>query len=114
MMIKLTVSAAKKVQASLTRRGHGIGFRLGIREAGCTGFKYIVDYVEEQGTDDVVFETEGVRVFVRASVLPHIDGTVVDYVTEGANNHFVYQNPNVTDACGCGESFTTRLNSVVQ
>jgi iron-sulfur cluster assembly protein len=114
MAITLTPPAAKQIKDSIRRRGHGLGFRLGTREAGCTGFKYIVDYVEEKRLDDVVFETEGVHVFVQASALAHLDGTIVDYVTEGVNSQFVYRNPNVTDSCGCGESFTTRLNSVTQ
>lgn len=112
MAIQLTPAAAKKIKESISARGHGIGFRLGIREAGCTGFKYLIDYVDEKLSDDVAFETDGVPVFVQAAALVYLDGTVVDYVTEGANSHFVYQNPNVTDACGCGESFTTRLNVV--
>jgi iron-sulfur cluster assembly protein len=106
MSISLTESAATRIRTFLASRGHGIGLRLGVRKTGCSGFAYVVNYADAQQTDDVVFEDRGVRVFVDPSSLKLIDGTVVDFVKQGLNEAFRFQNPNVKGECGCGESFS--------
>jgi iron-sulfur cluster assembly protein len=106
MSISLTESAATRIRTFLATRGHGIGLRLGVRKTGCSGFAYVVNYAEAQQDDDVVFEDRGVRVFVDAGSLKLIDGTVVDFVKQGLNEAFRFQNPNVKGECGCGESFS--------
>ncbi|MEJ1961351.1 MAG: iron-sulfur cluster assembly protein IscA [Gammaproteobacteria bacterium] len=106
MSISLTESAATRIRTFLAARGHGVGLRLGVRKTGCSGFAYVVNYAEAQQTDDVVFEDRGVRVFVDPSSLKLIDGTVVDFVKQGLNEAFRFQNPNVKGECGCGESFS--------
>jgi iron-sulfur cluster assembly protein len=106
MSISLTESAATRIRTFLASRGHGLGLRLGVRKTGCSGFAYVVNYADAQQADDVVFEDRGVRVFVDRSSLQLIDGTVVDFVKQGLNEAFRFQNPNVKGECGCGESFS--------
>jgi iron-sulfur cluster assembly protein len=106
MSISLTQSAADRIQNFLASRGHGIGLRLGVRKTGCSGFAYVVNYAESQQDGDVVFEDRGVRVFVDSGSLKLIDGTIVDFVKQGLNEAFRFQNPNVKGECGCGERFS--------
>jgi iron-sulfur cluster assembly protein len=106
MSISLTQAAADRVRTFLAARGHGVGLRLGVRKTGCSGFAYVVNYADAEHPDDVVFEDRGVRVYVDASSLKLIDGTVVDFVKQGLNEAFRFRNPNVKGECGCGESFS--------
>ncbi|MEA5445430.1 iron-sulfur cluster assembly protein IscA [Gammaproteobacteria bacterium AB-CW1] len=106
MAITLTESAAERVASHLEKRGHGIGLRLGIKRTGCSGWAYVIDYADESGDDDVIFEDHGVKVVVDREHLSYLDGTELDYVREGINEAFKFRNPNVKDECGCGESFT--------
>jgi len=105
-MITLTDRAADRVRNYLAQRGAGIGLRLGIKKTGCSGFAYVVNYADEVGDDDVVFESDDVKVVVDRQSLDVIDGTEVDYVREGLNEAFRFRNPNATGECGCGESFS--------
>lgn len=106
MAISLTSAAADRVQSFLARRGHGVGLRLGVKKTGCSGFSYVVNYADELGDNDVVFEDHGVKVIVDREALSLIDGTEVDFVRQGLNEAFRFRNPNVKGECGCGESFT--------
>ena len=105
-MITLTDRAAQRVRSFIENRGSGIGLRLGIKKTGCSGFAYVVDYADEVGDADVVFDTDDVKVIVDKEALELIDGTEVDYVREGLNEAFRFRNPNATGECGCGESFS--------
>lgn len=106
MAIILTDNAADRVRIFLAQRGTGIGLRLGVKRTGCSGFAYTVNYADEIGDDDVVFETGDVKVIVDKESLQYIDGTEVDYVREGLNEAFKFRNPRATGECGCGESFS--------
>lgn len=107
MGVSLTEFAAHRVESMLAQRGHGIGLRVGTRKAGCSGFLYEVDYADDIRDDDIVFESHGVKIIVDKQSLPHIDGTQLDYVkTNALHEGFEFNNPNVKDMCGCGESFT--------
>lgn len=106
MAISLTPSAADRVQSFLSRRGRGVGLRLSVKKTGCSGFAYVVNYADDIGSDDVVFEDRGVKVVVDRASLSYIDGTEVDFVKQGLNEAFRFRNPNVKGECGCGESFT--------
>jgi iron-sulfur cluster assembly protein len=106
MSISLTSAAADRVRSFLGRRGHGVGLRLSVKKTGCSGFAYVVNYADEVGADDVVFENQGVKVIVDRASLGFIDGTEVDFVKQGLNEAFRFRNPNVKGECGCGESFT--------
>lgn len=106
MSISLTSAAADRVRSFLGRRGHGVGLRLSVKKTGCSGFAYVVNYADEIGAEDVVFEDQGVKVIVDRASLDYIDGTEVDFVKQGLNEAFRFRNPNVKGECGCGESFT--------
>jgi len=106
MGIALTTAAADHVKTTLTRRGKGEGLRVGVKKSGCSGYAYVLDYADTVGPEDVVYEQFGVKLIVAADSVPFLDGTEVDYVREGLNSFFKFHNPNVKDACGCGESFS--------
>jgi iron-sulfur cluster assembly protein len=106
MAITLTDSAANRVRTFLIKRGNGIGLRLGVKKTGCSGFSYLVNYADEVGADDVVFDIDDVKVIVDRQSLDVIDGTEVDYVREGLNEAFKFRNPQAIGECGCGESFS--------
>ena len=105
MAISLTNSAAERVRGYLESRDEALGLRLGVTETGCSGYSYVINYAEEIGADDVVFEDKGVKVVVAPEALQLIDGTEVDFVKNGLNEAFSFRNPNITGECGCGESF---------
>jgi len=105
MAIQLTEAAARHVSRYLERRGKGLGLRLGVRTTGCSGLAYKLEYADEMQPEDVQFETHGVRVLVDPKSLVYIDGTELDFVREGLNEGFRFNNPNVKSECGCGESF---------
>ena len=105
MGVTMTEAAAKHVNKALTQRGKGIGLRLGVRTAGCSGMAYRLEYVDELAEDDAVFESHGVKIVVDPKSLAYLDGTELDFTREGLNEGFKFNNPNVKDECGCGESF---------
>ncbi len=105
MAISLTDSAAERVRNYLSKRGNGIGLRLGVRTTGCSGYSYVIDYADEVAESDVTFEDKGVTVVVDAEALELIDGTEVDFRKNGLSEAFSFRNPNVSGECGCGESF---------
>jgi iron-sulfur cluster assembly protein len=106
MAISLTEAAATRVKTFLATRGQGVGLRLGVRRTGCSGFAYVINYADGPQPGDTVFEDRGVQVYVDASSLTLLDGTIVDFVKQGLNEAFRFRNPNVKGECGCGESFS--------
>lgn len=107
MAVTLTESAAERVRTMLEKRGYGVGLKLSTKVSGCAGFAYVVDYADEVTEADEVFESFGVKVVVDKNSLANIDGMELDYVRESLlNEGFEFNNPNVKDSCGCGESFT--------
>ena len=105
MAITLTEKAANHVQSFLEKRGKGVGLRVGVRTSGCSGMAYKLEFADGVEANDVQFESHGVRVVVDPKSLPYVDGTELDYTREGLNEGFKFNNPNVKDECGCGESF---------
>jgi len=105
MAITLTEPAAERVKNFLANRGKGAGLRLGVRTSGCSGMAYVLEFADDIGAEDEVFESYGVKVIVDPKSLTYLDGTEVDFAREGLNEGFKFNNPNVKDACGCGESF---------
>jgi iron-sulfur cluster assembly protein len=105
MSIKLTQSATQRVKTFLKRDG-GLGLRLGVRKTGCSGWAYTVEIAEAIGESDIVFENDGVKVVVSTDSLGFIDGSEIDFVAQGLNREFRFNNPNASEECGCGESFT--------
>jgi iron-sulfur cluster assembly protein len=105
MAITLTETAAHRVRTFLDNRGGGVGVRLGVKTSGCSGLAYVLEFVDELDADDQVFEDRGVKVIIDSKSLVYLDGTELDYGKEGLNEGFKFNNPNVKDECGCGESF---------
>ena len=105
MAITLTDAAASRVQTFLAGRGTGLGVRLCVKTSGCSGLAYVLEFVDELDEDDEVFEDHGVKVIIDRKSLVYLDGTELDYGKEGLNEGFKFNNPNVKDECGCGESF---------
>ena len=105
MAIILTPAATERVRNFLARDG-GVGLRLGVKKTGCSGWAYTVELAEEILAGDVVFEQGDVKVVVANDSLSFLDGSTIDFVAEGLGHTFRFDNPNVTDECGCGESFT--------
>jgi iron-sulfur cluster assembly protein len=106
MGITLTDTAAKRVKTFLANRGKGEGLRLGVKTTGCSGMAYVLEFVDAIEDDDKVFESNGVKIIIDPKSLLYLDGTELDYGKEGLNEGFKFNNPNVKDTCGCGESFT--------
>ena len=106
MAISLTKKAAERVDKYLKNRGKGIGLRLGVKTTGCSGMAYTLEFLDQQSPEDVVFECNTIKISVAPKSLVYIDGTELDFTREGINEGFKFNNPNVKDECGCGESFT--------
>ncbi|MGY6276615.1 HesB/IscA family protein [Methylomonas sp. MgM2] len=106
MTINVTERAAKQIQKQLEKRGAGIGLRLGVKTAGCSGFAYVLDYADEPAADEITFEQYDVKLLVKQADLDKLDGVELDYAKEGFNEAFKFNNPNAKATCGCGESFS--------
>jgi iron-sulfur cluster assembly protein len=105
MAITLTEKAADRIKGFLAQRGKGVGLRLAVKTTGCSGMAYVMEYVDKVEDSDVVFEDMGVKVIIDPKSLVYLDGTELDFAREGLNEGFKFNNPNVKDMCGCGESF---------
>ena len=105
MAITLTDSAADRVTQFIADRGKGLGLRVGVRTTGCSGMAYVIEFADEVDDTDVVFDDNDVKVVIDKKSLVYLDGTELDFVKEGLNEGFKFNNPNVKDECGCGESF---------
>jgi iron-sulfur cluster assembly protein len=103
--IQLSEAAAQYLGAQIARHRGAVAVRLGVERAGCSGFRYRVGRADEIREGDTVFESDGVRIAVEAASLPYVQGTRVDLVREGLAQRLRYENPNVRQSCGCGESF---------
>ncbi|GLR09452.1 Fe-S cluster assembly scaffold SufA [Mixta theicola] len=101
----LTDSAAQQIKALAANDPHVLGLRLGVKSSGCAGFGYTMDLVKEPVADDLLFTHQGATLYVPLQAMPLIDGTQVDFVREGLNQVFKFNNPKAQHACGCGESF---------
>jgi len=105
MSIELTENAAQRVKLFLEKE-NGLALRLGVRKTGCSGWAYEVSIASELDNDDQVFEDKGVKIVIDKDSLPFLKGSRIDFTTSGLNRTFQFDNPNATDECGCGESFT--------
>jgi iron-sulfur cluster assembly protein len=105
MAVTLTEKAATHVQTFLAKRGKGVALRLGVRTTGCSGMAYKLEFADAIDSADIQFESHGVKVVIDPKSLPYLDGTQLDFAREGLNEGFKFNNPNVKDECGCGESF---------
>lgn len=105
LTVTLSERAARHISNFIAKRGKGLGIRLGVRTSGCSGMAYKLEFVDEKIDEDLVFESFGVKIVVDPKSLPYLAGTELDFVREGLNEGFKFNNPNVKDECGCGESF---------
>ncbi|MGV6806705.1 MAG: iron-sulfur cluster assembly protein IscA [bacterium] len=105
MAVTMTKAAADHVVRHLENRKKGVGIRLGVKTTGCSGLSYVLEFVDEPAGEDEVFDCGAVKLFVDPKSLVYIDGTELDYAKEGLNEGFKFNNPNVAEECGCGESF---------
>ena len=105
MAINLTPAAEQRIRHFMEQDG-GMGLRLGVQKTGCSGWAYTVDLATGIEPGDVVFEQDGLKVVVAPENLSFLDGSVVDFRSEGLGSNFHFTNPNVSEECGCGESFT--------
>lgn len=104
--ISLTPAAQKHLQENLANSPQGtVGIRVGLRDAGCSGFAYTMDFSSEVKADDQVFDNDGVKIIVAGEHMSALNGTVIDLAHEGVNSILEFNNPNVVHECGCGESF---------
>ncbi len=106
MDLSITTTAAKQIRRVIDEQGHGQGLRVSVKPSGCSGYSYVLGIADWIDLDDVVIEDQGVAVIVAPEAVSMVDGSEIDYVTEGLNRFFRFNNPNVQDECGCGESFS--------
>ena len=104
MAVTLTEKAATHVKNYIAKRGKGVGLRLGVRTSGCSGMAYTLEFADEFNDTDSQFESFGVKVLIDPKSLVYLEGTELDFVREGLNEGFKFNNPNVKNSCGCGES----------
>ena len=105
MAIRLTQNAAERIRLFLEKDG-GVGLRLGVRKTGCSGWAYTVKLATGIEPDDIVFEDHGIKIVIPPDSLEFLDGSEIDFAVQGLGRAFRFNNPNATEACGCGESFT--------
>ena len=105
----MTPAALDRARSYLAANPGKVGMRFGVRRTGCSGWGYVVELAEHSDPGDTRFDVEGVAVIVDATSLPLVQGTRIDFVKQGLNAQFAFDNPNAADACGCGESFTTQV-----
>lgn len=106
-VVSLTEAAAARVRDIMAKaEGPVAGLKVGVRNGGCAGQEYIIEYASEAGPFDEVVEDKGVRILIDPKAVLFLIGTVVDYQSSALASKFVFNNPNETDACGCGESVT--------
>ena len=103
--IQLTPSAVDRVKHLMSKQPDMIGLRIGVKQRGCNGLSYTLDYVDKKKKFDEVVEQSGVKVFIDAKAQLSLLGTEMDYVKSALSSEFVFNNPNIKGTCGCGESF---------
>ncbi|MFZ5669695.1 MAG: HesB/IscA family protein [Pseudomonadota bacterium] len=106
-VVTLTEAAAARVKEIVARaEGPCVGLRVGVKNGGCAGQEYLVEYAEAIGPLDEVVEDKGVTILVDPKAVLFLIGSEIDFVVNRLSSRFVFRNPNETDACGCGESVT--------
>jgi iron-sulfur cluster assembly protein len=108
MSISVTPAAAAHIQSVIQKRGSGMGFKLAVKNSGCSGYSYIIGIADAVGEQDVVFHSEGIEVIIPQECLNYLEGTQIDLAIQGLNRKLVFHNPKAIDACGCGESFNLK------
>ena len=107
-VIKLSDNAALRIKEIMSKaKNDSMGVRVSVKTGGCAGMSYVMEYTNEANPNDEVIEDKGVKVFVDSAAIMYLLGTEMDYKKEELSSSFVFNNPNETERCGCGESFKT-------
>ena len=105
-VIKLSDNAANRIKEIMSKADNtAIGVRVGVKSGGCAGMSYMMEYAKEAKKNEEVIEDKGVKVFIDANAVMYLLGTEMDYKKDKFSSQFVFNNPNETERCGCGESF---------
>jgi iron-sulfur cluster assembly protein len=104
-MITLSLAASNKIKQQLQKRGRGLGIQLGVKTTGCSGLAYVLEYVDTLPIDNECFECLGCKIYIDPKSYAYLKGVEIDYVRNGLNEGFTFNNPNERDRCGCGVSF---------
>jgi iron-sulfur cluster assembly protein len=104
-MISVTDKAANKIKQTISKRGMGLGIRIGVKTTGCSGLAYVLEYVDDPKEHDIKVDCNGCALYIDPKSRVYIQGMKIDYVRNGLNEGFEFNNPNERDKCGCGESF---------
>lgn len=105
-MITVTETAIQKIKDKITKRGKGIGIKIGVRTTGCSGLAYTLEYVDQEDNLDLFQSMPEYKIYISPKHKPYLEGMTIDYVRQGLNEGFEFNNPNESARCGCGESFT--------
>tara|TARA_B110000495_G_C22453898_1_gene283224 strand:- start:115 stop:447 length:333 start_codon:yes stop_codon:yes gene_type:complete len=105
-VIRLSDNAANRIKEIMSsKETDSIGVRVAVKSGGCAGMSYAMEYAKEVNPNDEIIEDKGVKVFVDAAAVMYLLGTEMDYKKEEFSSSFVFNNPNESERCGCGESF---------
>ena len=104
-IIKLSDKAADRIKSILSNDKTSLGVRIGVKSGGCAGMSYVMEYAKSQNPNDEMIEDKGVKVFIDPGAVIYLLGTTMDFKEEEFSSSFVFNNPNETERCGCGESF---------
>ena len=105
-MLSLTPTAAAKIHQHIKLRENVLGIRLGLKPSGCSGYSYVLEFVDQMKEEDTVFESAGISFYIDSKSIVPLTGIELDYKRQGLNEGFEFNNPNVKASCGCGESVT--------
>jgi iron-sulfur cluster assembly protein len=105
--LSITDNAVKKIQELIDSSSDSsiIGIRIGVKQGGCSGLKYYIEYAAQREKFEEAIETKGITVFIEAKALIYLLGSTMDYIDEKIKTGFIFTNPNSKGECGCGESF---------
>ena len=105
-IIKISDNAASRIKEIMSgAENNTVGVRISVKSGGCAGMSYVMEYSKETNPNDEVIEEKGVKVFIDPAAVMYLLGTEMDYKKEDFSSTFVFNNPNETERCGCGESF---------
>lgn len=108
MSISVTPAAAAHIDTIIKKNTHGIGFKLAVKDTGCSGYSYVMGIADAIGAQDEVFSSEGISIIIPRDSVAYLQGTEIDLSVQGLNRKLIFHNPNAVDACGCGESFNLK------
>lgn len=109
--VGLSDAAKNRLLAYMTTQGDCQAVRLSVKKTGCSGLSYVIDYVKAPVEHDIILPVDGVLICIDKASYPYLKGIYIDYIKQGLGQKFVFNNPNQTGQCGCGESFTVDDNT---